>query len=128
MIGCRLHVGGSVHRIGRCCLTPPSSLERLSGEVDDRAIFVSGDDIDDDDDGDVEDEDVERREGVSALERLPIIGGGTGVAIDLPDVRILCLVCERMWIVDVRTVWARDCARSISQELQASHITKSRLW
>lgn len=78
-----MHVGGSVHRIGRCCSTPPPPPGKSSGEVDDRAILVSGDDIDKDD-GDVEDvvEEDERREGVSGRERLPVVCEGTGVAID----------------------------------------------
>ncbi len=39
-----------MHRIGRDCFSPPPLVGELPGEVDDRAILVSGDDNEDDDD------------------------------------------------------------------------------
>ena len=67
-MGRRLHVGGRVHMIG---LSPPStpSLENeVSGDLEDRAIFVSGDVVD----GDREPEAIDdERRGVSGRVRLP---------------------------------------------------------
>lgn len=55
-MGCRLHVGGSVHKICRPAPSTPSPVPpaeewEMSGDLDDRAILVSGDD---EEDGDVE--------------------------------------------------------------------------
>lgn len=44
--------------------------------------MLSGDEDEDGGDAVEMDEDVERREGVRFLDRLPIVCGGTGVAID----------------------------------------------
>lgn len=88
MIGWRLHVGGRVHRIGRSVApwvpSPVSFENEVSGDLDDRAILVSGDDVDEDERLDVLDEVVDERRGVNGRARLPIVvavGGECGVAI-----------------------------------------------
>lgn len=57
-MGCRLHVGGSVHKIGRLPSIPSGESE-VSGDLEDRAILVSGDDEEEDGDvGEVPDSDL----------------------------------------------------------------------
>jgi len=72
-MGRRLHVGGRVHIIG---LSPPSFENEVSGDLEDRAIFVSGDVVDGDREPEATDE-VDERRGVSGRVRLPdVVGGG----------------------------------------------------
>lgn len=70
-----------MHRIGRCRCGPLSAPCRALPS--DRAILLSGDE--DEDGGDVVEMD-EWREGVVFLDRLPIVCGGTGVAIDQGEI------------------------------------------
>jgi len=100
-MGRRLHVGGRVHIIG---LSAPSSFENeVSGDLEDRAIFVSGEDVDEDNEPEAVDGADERR-GVSGRVRLPdvvMMMGNTGENLSFPT----GCKCPSGWI------WrATDCA------------------
>lgn len=75
MIGRRLHVGGRVHIIGLSPPPTPSFENEVSGDLEDRAIFASGDVVDEDREPEAMDE-VDERRGVSGRARLPDVAGG----------------------------------------------------